>query len=117
MNTLESFDDDGVWHPSPNPGETVSHWPTEIHIVGGPYCGVLLHPHSECIHTVELGILDNFSSSLPHTIVAGADGETLALEGPLGVSLHRREGSDRLWQFVTMIEPREASSDERFGPS
>lgn len=113
MDTLESFDDDGVWRQAPDPQEIVRHWPQEMHMVGGPYCGTYLHPHSECVHTVELGALSEFPTLLPDVFIPGADGETVALQGRLGIALHRRVGSDRIWQFVTIIEPMEESAGQR----
>lgn len=80
--------------------------PAEIELIGGPYCGIILHPSAGCIHTV----LERLSE--PEQI--GWTGAVTPTEGDwlepglvliggrqLGDALYRME-SERRWQYVPM---------------
>lgn len=77
----------------------------EIELVAGPFDGVVLHPHSGCLHTV-LEHLDAeqfpwSGPSMPNHVEFLEDTVLLVGNDQLGDALYRSE-SGRRWQYVPM---------------
>jgi hypothetical protein len=69
--------------------------PEEVRLVGGPFCGMLLHPQHECIHRPDEGEYDGYAGLVMPDSWA-----------PLGLNcLSMNRGRER-WLYVMESESR-----------
>lgn len=87
--------------------EIVSHYPQEIHFIGGPYCGAILEPHNELIHDVHRrDFKDHWNvpvQDLPSNFFP-VDVDRLVLAGPSGMALYVLDELERRWSFREMVD-------------
>lgn len=84
--------------------ELLARLPDEIHLIGGPYCGLYLHPHSECIHDVHRDANEGIipPGSLP-TSWSPLGWNCIVMNGPFGHCMYLMESESR-WIFKAFVE-------------